>query len=76
MLRALVTSVLFAVVVDFASVSPAVAQDARSQAIMACNAEGFGVHGARAGGGGSADAARAAMRACVQRKMAQQKKKK
>ena len=39
MLRALVTSVLFAVVVDFASVSPAVAQDARSQAIMACNAE-------------------------------------
>jgi hypothetical protein len=76
MARSLVAFAIFTAASIPVSLSDAVAQDARSQAIMACQQEGFGGHGARAGGGGSPDAARAAMRACVQRKMAQQKKKK
>jgi hypothetical protein len=51
------------------AVSPAVAQsDGRSEAIAQCRAEGFGKSGA------SPDASRAAMQACVKRKMQKKKR--
>jgi len=69
MFRSLMACAIFTVVIIPASLSDAVAQDARSQAVAECRALG---HGGRAGG--SPGSQREAMRDCVKQKMQQKKK--